>query len=85
MSGGVTPDLPRRVNRRGSFPQSVLEKRGLKFEIGAPVTGATAAGEAIAVASGDGPFAISAPKHPPPRRRHMTPPSSALWQTPTMC
>ena len=65
MSGGVTPDLPRRVNRRGGFPRSVLEKRGLKLEIGAPVTGATAAGEAIAVASGDGTVRHFRPETPP--------------------
>ncbi len=54
MPGGVKPDLPRRVHRRGRFPESELEKRGLKIEIGAPVTGAIAAGDAVAVASGDG-------------------------------
>ena len=46
----MTPDLPRRVRQRGGFPESELEKRGLKLEIGAPVTGAVAAGEAVAVA-----------------------------------
>ncbi|MYF90447.1 MAG: WD40 repeat domain-containing protein [Boseongicola sp. SB0676_bin_33] len=54
MSGGVTPDLPRRVNRRDGFPESELEKRGLKLAIGAPVTGAIAAGDAVAVTAGDG-------------------------------
>ncbi len=46
--------LLRRVNRRAGFPESELEKRGLKLEFGAPVTGAVAAGDGVAVASGDG-------------------------------
>lgn len=54
MSGGITPDLPRHIRRRNGFPQSELEKRGRTIELDAPVTGAIAAGEAIAVASGDG-------------------------------
>ena len=54
MPGGVTADLPRRVNRRGGFAEPELEKRGLKHEIGSPITGAVAAGDGVAVASGDG-------------------------------
>ena len=50
----MTTDLPRRVNRRAGFPESELEKCGLKLETGAPVTGAVAAGDAVALASGDG-------------------------------
>ncbi len=54
MSGGVTPGMPRRAGRREGFPGSGLERRGLTIETGAPVTGAVTAGEAVAVASGDG-------------------------------
>jgi len=54
VSGGVTPDMPRRGRHRDGFPESALEKRGLKIQTGAPVTGAVAAGEAVAVATGDG-------------------------------
>ena len=61
----MTPDLPRRVNRRGGFPESELEKRGLKLEIGAPVTGAIAAGDAVAVASGDGTVRFFRPEADP--------------------
>ena len=50
----MMPDLPRRINRRDGFAKSELEKYGMKLEIGAPVTGAVAAGEAVALASGDG-------------------------------
>ena len=65
MPGGVTPDPPRRILRRGGFPESELEKRGLKLEIGAPVTGAVATGGAVAVASGDGTVRFFRPETDP--------------------
>ena len=65
MSGSVTPNLPRHVRRRDGFPASELEKRGLKLETGAPVTGAIAAGETVAVASGDGTVRFFRPETDP--------------------
>ena len=50
----MSPDLLWRFHRQDGFPDSKLEKRGLRHEIGAPVTGAVAAGEGVAVTSGDG-------------------------------
>ncbi|MEM9430792.1 MAG: WD40 repeat domain-containing protein [Pseudomonadota bacterium] len=54
MSGGVTADAPRRTGRRGGFAETSLEKRGLRLELGAPVTAAVDIGDAVAASFGDG-------------------------------
>ncbi len=54
MQGGMTADLPRRIPRRGGFAETELERRGTRFEFGAPVTGAVATGGAVAAGFGDG-------------------------------
>lgn len=50
MQGGVTLDLP----RREGFSEAELERRGERFKLGAPVTGAVTAGEAVSAGFGDG-------------------------------
>ncbi|MEM7059085.1 MAG: WD40 repeat domain-containing protein [Pseudomonadota bacterium] len=50
----MTADVPRRVKPRHGREQTVLEKRAQTFEIGAPLTGAVTAGDAVAAAFGDG-------------------------------
>ncbi len=54
MPSGVTHDRRGSVNESGPVYESVLEKRGLKIEAGAPVAGAVAAGDVIVVTCGDG-------------------------------
>lgn len=50
MQSGLTADLPR---NRG-FAETEVERRGIRLELGAPVTGAVVAGDAVAVGFGDG-------------------------------
>ncbi len=65
MSSRVKPNMSRQAIRRGGFSESVLEKRGLKIEIGAPVTGAVAIGDTIAVSSGNGTIRFFRPNTEP--------------------
>ena len=50
MQGGIVTDPP----TKPKAAPTALEQRGTRFEFGAPVTGAVTAGEAVAVAFGDG-------------------------------
>ena len=50
MQGGIATDPP----TKPKAAPTALEQRGTRFEFGAPVTGAVTAGEAVAVAFGDG-------------------------------
>lgn len=50
MQSGLTADLPR---NRG-FAETEIERRGMRLELGAPVTGAVMVGNAVAVGFGDG-------------------------------
>ena len=54
MQDGVTSDLPHRQPRRQGFDETELELRGMRLDTGAPVTGAVAVGDSIAVSFGDG-------------------------------
>jgi WD40 repeat protein len=61
MPGGVTAEAPRRLARREGFAETVLEKRSLRLETGAPVTAAVALGEAVAAGFGDGAVRVFRP------------------------
>lgn len=50
MQSGLTAELPR---NRG-FAETEIERRGIRLELGAPVTEAVVAGDAVAVGFGDG-------------------------------
>ena len=50
MQSGLTADPPR---NRG-FAETEIERRGMRLELGAPVTEAVVAGDAVAVGFGDG-------------------------------
>lgn len=65
MQGGVTADFPRRNPRHPGFNETELERRGIQFKIGAPVTGAVAAGGLVAVGFGDGSVRLFRPDLPP--------------------
>lgn len=65
MQGGVTADFPRRALRHQGFDETELERRAIRFEIGAPVTGAIAAGDLVAVGFGDGSVRLFRPDLPP--------------------
>ena len=65
MPGGIIAVDMQSAHRKGGLPESDLEKRGLKQEIGAPVTGAVAAGEAIALACGSGTVRFYLPEADP--------------------
>lgn len=65
MQGSVTADLPRRTPRRQGFDETELERRGTRLETGAPVTGAVAAGDLVAVGFGDGSVRLFRPGFAP--------------------
>ncbi|MCY4195866.1 MAG: WD40 repeat domain-containing protein [Rhodobacteraceae bacterium] len=69
MPGGMTPELPRYTSQQDGFLESAFEKRGLKLEIGAPVTGAVPAGGTVAVTSGDGTVRFFHPENGPTTRQ----------------
>ena len=54
MQDGVGSELPRRQPRRKGFNETELERRGTRFEFGAPITGAVTIGETVATSFGDG-------------------------------
>ncbi|MEM9813454.1 MAG: WD40 repeat domain-containing protein [Pseudomonadota bacterium] len=54
MSGGVTAPAPARTGRRGGFAETALERRGIRLDLGAPVTAAVAVNDTIAASFGDG-------------------------------
>ena len=54
MQGNVTGDQPLRKPPGIRFEETELERRGTKFDFGAPVTGAVAVASAVAVSFGDG-------------------------------
>ena len=54
MQSGVDTTFPQRVQRRNGFEETELERRGIKFNFEAPVTGAVSLGAVIAVGFGDG-------------------------------
>ena len=53
MPSNLTPELPQHI-RGGDFEESVLQRKGLNLDAGAPVTGAVSAGAYIAAGFGDG-------------------------------
>ena len=54
MQASVNAELPRRPLRRQGFDETELERRGTRLDVGAPVTCAVSAGDAVAVSFGDG-------------------------------
>lgn len=61
MQGGLTAELPR---NRG-FAETEIGRRGVQLELGAPVTGAVAVGNAVAVGFGDGKVRFFRPEAEP--------------------
>ena len=53
MPSNLTPELPQNI-RRGGFEESVLQRKGLNLDAGAPVTGAVSVGAYIVAGFGDG-------------------------------
>ena len=54
MSGGVAAEVVRRGVRRTGFDETQLERQGLKYDAGAPVTAAVSVGTSVAASFGDG-------------------------------
>lgn len=54
MQSSVTAEETRRSPSREGFTETALERRGIRLELGAQVTGAVAVGGAVAAAFGDG-------------------------------
>ena len=54
MQSGVTSTTVDRTAKRIGISETEVERRGLKYELGAPVTGAATVGDAVAVGFGDG-------------------------------
>ena len=54
MQSGVDTTFPQRIQRRNGFDETELERRGIKFNFEAPVTGAVSLGAIVAVGFGDG-------------------------------
>jgi len=54
MQGGVTASPPLHLAGQHGFAETELQKRGMRLETGAPVTGAVTVKDAVAVGFGDG-------------------------------
>ena len=65
MSGGVAADVVRRSARRTGFDETQLERQGIKYDAGAPVTAAVSVGTGVAASFGDGVVRFFNPGEPP--------------------
>ena len=65
MSGGLAAEVVRRSARRTGFDETQLERQGLKFDSGAPVTAAVSVGTGVAASFGDGVVRFFNPGEPP--------------------
>lgn len=64
MQGGITSDFPQRQPpQRLGFEETELEKRGARFEFGAPITSAITTGNGVAASFGDGTVRFFHPSH----------------------
>ena len=61
MQSGVDTTFPQRVQRRNGFEETELERRGIKFNFEAPVTGAVSLGAVVAVVLVTGKYAFFVP------------------------
>lgn len=64
MQDSVTADLPRPPQPHQRFEETELERRGVRLELEAPVTGAVSLGACIAVGFGDGTVRFFRPDQP---------------------
>ena len=65
MQSGVTSGNVDGKAKRIGIGETEVERRGLKYELGAPVTGAATAGDAVAVGFGDGSLRVFRPGQKP--------------------
>ena len=65
MQSEVKSDDECRPPNRIGISETELERRGLKLELGVPVTGATTLGDAVVVGFGDGTIRLFRPGHDP--------------------
>ncbi len=65
MQSGVTSTTVDRTAKRIGISETEVERRGLKYELGAPVTGAATVGDAVAVGFGDGSIRFFRPGQKP--------------------
>ena len=72
MQSGVTSENVDGKAKRIGISETAVERRGLKLELGAPVTGATTVGNAVAIGCGDGTIRFFYPgKEPLAQQAHL--------------
>ena len=72
MQSGVTSGKVDGKAKRIGISETEVERRGLKLELGAPVTGATTVGNAVAIGCGDGTIRFFYPgKEPLAQQAHL--------------